>query len=209
MMPKLPLSVLECITSAMNRVLHLDKSISQEWQKLKNKVLQIEIAEFNEPYYFIFLEEGVQLTQEKPEKVTASIKGPFIPLINFFIHIKQNSLRVSQHILIEGDEIFIEGLQTVWKDFNMDWEEHLSHYVGDVMAYTLGRCVHAGTNWLQRTFITMKKNYGEYLQEEWRLLPPKEEVEDYLESVDNLRIDVDRAQARLERLLSQSIEKVN
>jgi ubiquinone biosynthesis protein UbiJ len=46
----------------------------------------------------------------------------------------------------------------------------------------------------------MRLNTQEYLQEEARLVPAEAELKAYLDAVDELRMDVDRFEARLKQL---------
>ena len=50
------------------------------------------------------------------------------------------------------------------------------------------------------TAHAMRLNTQEYLQEEARLVPAEAELKAYLDAVDDLRMDVDRLEARLKQL---------
>jgi ubiquinone biosynthesis protein UbiJ len=49
----------------------------------------------------------------------------------------------------------------------------------------------------RRAGTTFTQNVGEYLQEEGRDLPTRPEMNEFLEAVDRLRDDVERAEAKL------------
>ena len=85
-------------------------------------------------------------------------------------------------------------------DVDIDWEEHLSRLVGDVVAHEVGGAARAARAFGRRAGRTAEQNLREYLQEEARLLPTRYELKELLDAVDVLRDDVERLAARVERL---------
>ena len=68
------------------------------------------------------------------------------------------------------------------------------------MAHQLGQIARQSKGWLDDTAHAMRLNTQEYLQEEARLVPAEAELKAYLDAVDDLRMDVDRLEARLKQL---------
>ena len=82
----------------------------------------------------------------------------------------------------------------------VDWEEQLSHYTGDIAAHEVGKLFRSTGHWGRRTLETLGLDVQEYLHEELRLLPVRPEIEAFMTDVDTLRDDVERLQARIDRL---------
>ena len=101
---------------------------------------------------------------------------------------------------IEGDAAVGREFQTALARLDIDWEEQLSRLVGDAAAHQVGRFWHGFQAWGQRASATLRRDGGEYLQWELRVLPPRPAVEQFLSAVDALREDTDRLAARIERL---------
>jgi ubiquinone biosynthesis protein UbiJ len=78
-----------------------------------------------------------------------------------------------------------------------DWEEELSHWVGDLPARRLSQIARQGFAWLRKARATAAENIAEYLQEESRDLVGRAELDEFLQGVDTLREATDRAGARL------------
>lgn len=93
-------------------------------------------------------------------------------------------------------EQFAETLQLLLPDL----EEELSRFIGDVPAHRAGHLVRGFAAWLGTTVQALGLDTGEYLTEEGRLLPTRYEVEAQFAAVERLRDDVERAEARLERI---------
>ena len=81
-----------------------------------------------------------------------------------------------------------------------DWEEQLSHLVGDAAAHQVGNLVRDTLQWGAKSVDTLGRDLTEYLQEESRQLPQRDEVNKFLAAVDVLRNDVERLDARVKRL---------
>ena len=84
--------------------------------------------------------------------------------------------------------------------FNVDWEELLSGYLGDVAAHQLGNGGRAAAQWLAETRATLERDIAEYLRNEAELLPERWQIRQFLAAVDELRSDIDRLDARIKRL---------
>ena len=104
---------------------------------------------------------------------------------------------------ISGDAFTAQAFQKLLKHARPDPEEELSRFVGDAAAHQAGEFARGLRNWAIGARATMGANIREYLQEEKREVPSRYEVERFARSVDALRDDVARLEARINRLLSR------
>lgn len=81
-----------------------------------------------------------------------------------------------------------------------DLEDELSTLVGDPVAHELGNLARGLASWGARTAESVSRSFGEYLTEERRTLPTRTEAREFYADVDRLANDVERAEARLDRL---------
>jgi len=103
-------------------------------------------------------------------------------------------------LAIEGDAALGQRLQRIFRDLDLDWEEPLARLFGDPLGHEMGRAARAVFAWHRQALKTFGLNTADYLQEEARLLPVRDEVETFLNGVDGARADVDRLAARIQRL---------
>ncbi|MCK4586952.1 MAG: hypothetical protein KAU29_06400, partial [Gammaproteobacteria bacterium] len=89
-----------------------------------------------------------------------------------------------------------------------DWEEHLSHVTGDIVAHKMGNLVRGIFSWSKNTTEILGQDAAEYLQEESRELPNRREVDGFLKNIDTLRSDVDRMEMRVSRLKDRLSERL-
>ncbi len=85
-----------------------------------------------------------------------------------------------------------------------DLERELTRFVGAPLARELGEAGRAFTDWSAATGQRIEREVAQYLHEESRLLPTRDEVAQFTRRVDRLVDDVERAEARLAQLESGS-----
>ncbi len=103
-------------------------------------------------------------------------------------------------VQIRGDTELAQAFGELIQELDIDWEEQLSRYTGDVLAHQIGQGLRGAGAWGREAGTTLIQDLGEYLQEEARLLPVREETEAFAADVDCLRDDMDRLEARIKRL---------
>jgi ubiquinone biosynthesis protein UbiJ len=81
-----------------------------------------------------------------------------------------------------------------------DLEDELSKLVGDPVAHQLGNLARGFADWGARAAESVSRSVGEYLTEERRTLPTRAEAQEFFRDVDRVTNDVERAEARLNRL---------
>jgi ubiquinone biosynthesis protein UbiJ len=101
---------------------------------------------------------------------------------------------------IRGDVTVGQRFEAILRGIDIDWEEQLSRLVGDVAAHQVGKLVRDTMAWGAKSAETLGRDVSEYLQEESRHLPQRDEVDAFLTAVDDLRNDVERLGARIRRL---------
>jgi ubiquinone biosynthesis protein UbiJ len=93
-----------------------------------------------------------------------------------------------------------EKFSTILREVDIDWEELFSKLVGDLFAHQAGKTVRSTTAWLKDSAEAMKLNAGEYITEESGLSPADAEVSEFMDEVDDLRMNIDRLEARINNL---------
>ncbi len=99
-----------------------------------------------------------------------------------------------------GDVEVAQAFQKLLGYGKPDIEEELSGVIGDVAAHRLGEVARSVGSWGKEASATLRQNITEFLQEERRDVPSHYEVEAFTRKVDELRDDVARVEARLNRL---------
>ena len=186
--------------AALNRYLALDSDVGFFLEPLAGKVIAVTIQPFNETIYLCPTAGTIQVLDAYPGEPDTTLAGSAIAFGLMGLSSKPMRSVFSGEITITGDMHAGRKFQALFEKLDIDLEEKLSHYTGDVVAHQLGRLFRAGRNWGQDTLESLKLNTTEFLQEETRDLPAGPEADIFYRQVDELRADYDRLNARFARL---------
>jgi ubiquinone biosynthesis protein UbiJ len=186
------------LETALNGYLRLDPETLPRLAELEGAVIAIEPEGFGMTLYLLPHSQGIRVAEHCEGEPTVRIRGALPALIR-----QWRGQAVGGEITVEGDSAVGRQFQTLLARLDIDWEEHLSHTVGDALAHQLGTLWRGFHDWRQRASAILLRDGGEYLQQELRALPPRPAVESFLSAVDVLREDADRLEARIARLRRQ------
>lgn len=181
---------------AVNTALSGSNSAQQDLKRLAGKVVELQIKEWPLRLYFLTQPEKLAVTASHEGKPDISIRAPTGTLLTAALRRDNTKLR---GIEINGDADTAEHFSRLLKQADLDWEELLSRYVGDAAAHQIGNAVRDLMSWGRDAAERLSKDLAEYLQYESRDLPPRHEVQEFLNGVDRLRDDAERLAARLQR----------
>ncbi len=112
-------------------------------------------------------------------------------------------------VLIEGDSELATSLAKVLRNLRWEYEEDLSHLIGDAPAHQLAELGRSTVDGVKKQSLNLAEMLSEYWQEEQPLIAKKRHVETFNNQVDELRDDVERFAKRLEKLASQITSETN
>lgn len=197
-LPPSPDLLLSGLQQGINRLLVLDPDSRAAMAELGGKTIAIEVTR---PAWQVFVvpgEQGIALTRERPKQVDVAISGRPDALLGMVLG-SQNA-RSQGHVEIRGDIHLAQRLQQILKSLDVDWEEWIAGYTGDMVAHRLGHLGRELRRHLDAAGRSLALQFSEYLHYEQRLLPLRDEIDQFIEEVDGLRDDVERMSQRLERL---------
>ncbi|MWJ28702.1 hypothetical protein GPM19_10900 [Halomonas sp. ZH2S] len=101
---------------------------------------------------------------------------------------------------VRGHTHLLEAARELFLDLDLDWENELAHWLGDMPAHSLAEGLRRMARWGLRAKDELTQDVADYVFEEARLLPGRHQhdiVRDHLTEID---IATDRLEARLARL---------
>ena len=197
---QIPDAVLAVIEQALNRYIQLDPEGATGFSALDGRIIAIEIKGFGTRVTVIPSRERLQLFGGYDAEPDCLIRGTPLGLARMGVAERKETQVITGEVEIEGDTSLAQAFSRALAGLEVDWEEQLARVIGDPFAHQVGNRVRAAARWGERTSESLTADLQEYLQEESRLLPTRYEVEAFLAQVDTLRDDVERAEARVERL---------
>lgn len=184
----------------INRILKEDPNTISKIQKLEGRRVAFQFTDMPINIEIHFENGLVKMNKRQSEKNDVRLKTSF----KTFVEVMKSETPVSvPGISIEGDIMIAHQLQALFKGINLDWEEMLSHFTGDVIANKIGLFAKVFKKRTNGFKSRMSKNIVLFLQEEALILPRKEEVDVFLEDVDHLRDEVQRLENKISRAQSR------
>ncbi|CZH28984.1 TPA: hypothetical protein I8Y89_001870 [Legionella pneumophila] len=193
---------LKALQTAINQAMKLDEQMPQKLQKLDGKTLEMVITPLNVNFYIRFKGSEMQLLHRIDGRPDTIIHSNPIGLIRLSLlpTSKARSL-FNDKIRISGDIELGQSVKKLFDEIDIDWEGHLAHFTGDVVAHQIGSFVRKGLEFKNQFSTSMQQNITEFLQEELRICPSRNELEDFFAEVDELVLSVDRLQAHINNLM--------
>ena len=194
-----PALVLAGLEITLNRYLSLDPETQSRLAGITGKLIAVELRGMGITLYMAPHSGGIQLLREYDGSADAVISGTPVALARVGIG-EERGLLFAGEVEIRGDVTLGQRFESVLRELDIDWEEQLSRLVGDAAAHQIGNLVRDALQWGAKSMDTLGSDLTEYLQEESRQLPQRDEVNKFLAAVDVLRNDVERLEARVKRL---------
>lgn len=195
------------LETAFNTWLKLDERTHglarRRLQALQGKLIHLRISNPGFDLYFLPTADNVRISSDYDSPPDVTIEGSALALMRLAQSEDSGKAMLENGIKIEGDLGLGTEFSQILREVDVDWEELLSQAVGDTVAHQAGQFARNTKGWLDQSAQAMRLNTQEYLQEEARLLPAEAELNYYYEQVDQLRLDTDRLEARLNRLLKE------
>ncbi len=109
-----------------------------------------------------------------------------------------------QRAQVIGDTALARDILYLAQNLRWDAEEDLSRFIGDIAAHRVIRGANELRRWHHKTVDSFARSTAIYLTEERPLIASRDDIENYVRAVDDLRDDTARLEKRIDRLLSRS-----
>jgi len=200
--------VLSGIEQSINSLLKMDPAACDRLARYHGRIIALHLRGIELTLYFVPGHDGLlQLLGSIDGEADCTLSGSPLDLIRSGDKESGAGQLFAGHVSITGDTGLAHSFGATLANLDIDWEEQLSHYSGDLIAHRLGRGARGLSTYLAQSRQTIESNLGEYLTEEARLLPHPYEVEEFIAEVDRLRDDTERLLARFSRLQQETSTK--
>ncbi|GAB6042868.1 ubiquinone biosynthesis accessory factor UbiJ [Endothiovibrio diazotrophicus] len=188
------------IEIAFNRYLAMDPDAGRRLDGMAGRCVAIELSGLELTLYLLFASGGVRVLDRLDSEADTVLRGSPVDLIR----LSREGVAGAGAVEIRGDVDLARRFETMLGEVEVDWEEQLSKVAGDVVAHQAARVVRGFLDWGRGASKSLERNVSEYLREESGISPRRDELDDFVRSVDETRNDVERLEARIERLLDSS-----
>ena len=192
--------LIAAIETALNTYLTLDQHIEEYLTPMAGKVLAVRVTPFDETLYLCPTHDRIQLLEHYEGEVDTTLSGSLSALGLMGLSATPMRSLFKGEVKIEGDTQLAHKLQRLFEKLDINLEAKLARYTGDRFAQRLSGFFRGSRDWTEHTMTSFRLNLEEFLQEETREVPAKAEAELLFQQIDACRSDVDRLDARIERL---------
>ncbi len=190
----------------INTALRYDPATRIGLAHLDGKVLAVDITAPVAAGIFVMPLNGeIQLMATWDGEADTRLSGSLMALLQLSTT-EIHNLKYSG-VTAMGDLGLLADLQKLVKNLEIDWEDILSQFTGDIIGHQAAQTIRAKFGWMKDRAQSAQRLAGEFLTEELQTLPSKPELNDFYQQVDELRLAVDRAAARMAR--TQRLVKEN
>lgn len=191
------------LETAINLAIAMDPQARPRFARFSGKVIAVDLQDTGLVLYFFPHADGLQLMTQYSGEADTTIRGRPLALARLSL---QNNLQVlfDGEVTIHGDVELGQRFKRAIESIDIDWEEHLSRVTGDVIAHRAGHMIREMAGWWRSSQQRGVLNSLEYLQQEIRVIPTRDEVEAFYTELDTLRDDVARLRARLKPFTSEA-----
>lgn len=193
---------LKALQKAINHAMSLDENMPTKIQALDEKVLEMVIAPLDVNFFIQFKNGELLLLDHYEGHPDTIIHSNPLGLIRLSLlpASKARSL-FNDKIRMSGDIELGQDVKKLFDEMDIDWEGHLAYFTGDVVAHQIGSFIRKGMELKNQLSDSMRHNVTEYLQEELRILPSKNELNDFFNDVDELALSIERLDAHIKQLI--------
>ncbi|KXI29900.1 ubiquinone biosynthesis accessory factor UbiJ [Paraglaciecola hydrolytica] len=189
------------IEGVLNQLVKLDPSSQTKLKKLHGKSLVVHISELPWPLLFQFSEHiSVAIIQgyEADQKLASCI----IELNLDTLPLLQDSSKLTQLIQQEklklvGDIYVAQSFSSLMQELDIDWEEQLSVYTGDVLAHQTFLSVRSVISHSKDSLEQARIVWAERLTAQGAIGVKPQELNEFSGQVNSLRSAAERLAARL------------
>lgn len=193
-------TALNLLASALNNYLALDPEAPEKLTDFDGRVICIDIEGPNRTIYLLINDNRISAVKTYDKEPDATIIGSPAALFKLGVHRDSAPLFFAGEVEIRGDTRLGRQFKSMLADMEIDWEEHLSRFVGDIAAHRIAGLFSDLRKWSKSAADNFADDVGEYLQEESRDVVSGAEMGMFYQLVDKLRDDTERLKARIDQL---------
>ena len=189
------------IEAGLNQLIPYDVGYKDKWQDLENKTIALNIKDIQTRFCVRYQSNVFSVVVSDDTEADVTLTGYSWDFFKVAIESQTNeAAAMNSDIHFEGQVALGQKFANSLQSLDIDWEEILSEPVGDIMARRTIQVLKTGASFIDSLAKTSMTNFTEFVQEEARVTPSQIEVENFYQDLRVLRSDVERLNARINRL---------
>lgn len=191
------------LEATINRLLLQDPETLAELAQLNDRVIGLQLKATGVTLYFLPHAQGMSVMNQYAGEPNVLIIATPAALVRLKLSDQPQPTLFSGDVKMHGDIETAQRFQQILGKLDVDMEEILSQYIGDIAAHRIGNIGRGLAGWFKQASLTLGQNLSEYVQYEGRDVATETELNDFSRGVDTLRDDTERLAARINLLKSR------
>ena len=194
------------LEQVVNSWLALDPEALARFKPCYGKVIAIDLQGTGLTLFCLPSANGLTLMSQYQGQPDTTLSGRPFALFKLATG-DSTKVMFAGEVIIRGDVELGQTFKRAMDRLDIDWEEHLSHLTGDVIAHKAGHLAREFSQWWTNSSSRFAGNMREYIQDEVQLNPTQAEAEQFYRDIESLRDDVARMSARIDILRNSNNKK--
>ncbi|MBP9956356.1 MAG: SCP2 sterol-binding domain-containing protein [Pseudomonas sp.] len=193
-------ALLAGVEAGLNKVLALDATALPRLAALQGRVIAVDCTA---PALRLFLlpgADGLRLAGHWEAPADCTLRAPAGRLLELAVRRDKSAVLHAPDVELDGHSACLLDLAAILQDLELDWEGALAEWLGPLGAVALARPLQGAGQWSGDALASLRLNLADWLAEEARLLAGRQEAEARFAELDDLKLALDRLEARSERL---------
>lgn len=187
---------------AINKAIRRDPVAMRRLAQLQGRSLRLTLTLPAVQLAVVIGAEGVSLVAaEEVPQPDCDIEGAPSDLLALLL---DPQLAFDNRVQLRGNTQLANQLREIAQQLDLDWGGLLGDQVGDVAAQLLLNLFKKGRSVLHDGSENLLDDLNNWLHEEIRVQPCRAEMDHFYDQVDQLKLDAERLQARIEQLSSSA-----
>ncbi len=179
------------LEKSINYALALDPGSQQALRSIQYKTIMIK-CESPDCYFSVHIDSHdlITLHQHQNEAYDLTIAGKSSDFLALLQNLSCDDPLLHSDIVVTGDKQLFYQLLAIFIQLDIDYEEGLSHIVGDFAAHPMASALSKTYHWHRHQHDKVAQMVSEYLQHELEALPSAEEFQHFSVQVSQLNKDI-------------------
>lgn len=193
-------ALLAGVEAGLNKVLALDATALPRLAALQGRVIAVDCTA---PALRLFLlpgADGLRLAGHWEAPADCTLRAPAGRLLELAVRRDKSAVLHAPDVELDGHSACLLDLAAILQDLELDWEGALAEWLGPLGAVALARPLQGAGQWSGDALASLRLNLADWLAEEARLLAGRQEAEARFAELDDLKLALDRLEARSEHL---------
>lgn len=188
---------------AANKALQLDPATQTKLTELNDHVFLLHCSQPEFSIYLIPSHSEIRLCGIFTGNADTTLTGSASEFAKLATAADPASALINGELELHGDSQALISLQKIIKQLDLDWEAPLTDTLGDVVGHSISQGLRHSFSFGKQALQGLKRQVDEFIVEESELVPPRWQVDNFFNDVDQLTMRTERLQARLQTQLQK------